>query len=193
VWTFLVVILPPSFDLSPRITQTGEPVRVQTFIPQPAIEAFCVGVLYRLAWLDELQPHPVFFAPGRQARLRNSGPLSKTIASGSPRSLAIRSSTRRTRNPPSEVSTSMAGHSRVQSSTTVNMRITLPLLTQSFTKSIDLRSFGLAAAGLVTTPLQRIRRRCRILIAKPSSRYNRYTRLWLAGIPSRTSSAVSRR
>src|SRR5438094_1902545 len=41
------------------------------------------------------------------ARLRNSGPLSRTMASGSPRSLAIRSSTRRTRNPPSEVSTSM--------------------------------------------------------------------------------------
>ena len=81
------------------------------------------------------------------------------------------------RNPPSEVSTSMAGHSRVQSSTRVNIRITFPVLTQSLTKSIDQRSFGFVAAGLVTAPFQRIRRRCRILIAKPSSRYNRYTRL----------------
>src|SRR5437660_250991 len=64
------------------------------------------------------------------------------MASGSPRSLAIRSSTRRTRNPPSEVSTSMAGHSRVQPSTMVNIRITLPVATQSLTKSIDQRSFG---------------------------------------------------
>src|SRR5207248_49005 len=55
------------------------------------------------------------------ARPRNSGPLSRTMASGSPRSLAIRSSTRHTRNPPSEVSTSMAGHSRVQPSTMVNI------------------------------------------------------------------------
>src|SRR5439155_4030670 len=46
------------------------------------------------------------------------------MASGRPRSLAIRSSTRRTRNPPSEVSTSMAGPSRVQPSTMVNIRIT---------------------------------------------------------------------
>src|SRR5207302_5230142 len=86
------------------------------------------------------------------ARLRNSGPLSRTMASGSPRSLAIRSSTRRTRNPPSEVSTSMAGHSRVQPSTMVNIRITLPVATQSLTKSIDQRSFGRVAAGLVTAP-----------------------------------------
>jgi hypothetical protein len=71
----------------------------------------------------------------------------RTIASGSPRSLAIRSSTRRTRNPPNEVSTSMAGHSRVQSSTRVNMRITFPVLTQSLTKSIDQRSPAVSLGG----------------------------------------------
>src|SRR5206468_5106208 len=112
---------------------------------------------------------------------------------GSPLALTIRSSTRRTRSPPSEVSTSMAGHSRVHSSTRVNIRIIFPGLTQSLTKSMDQRSFGRVAAGLVTIPFQWIRRRCRILIANPSSRYSRYTRLWLAGIPSRTSIAVSRR
>jgi hypothetical protein len=68
------------------------------------------------------------------------------------------------------VSTSIAGHSRVQSSTIVNIRITFPVLTQSLTKSIDQRSFGCLAAGLTAMPLQRIRRRCRILIANPSSR-----------------------
>jgi hypothetical protein len=65
----------------------------------------------------------------------------------------------------------------VQSSKIVNMRITFLPLTQSLTKSIDQRSFGLVAAGLVTEPFQRIRRRCRILIANLSSRYSRYTRL----------------
>src|SRR5579864_2641500 len=74
------------------------------------------------------------------ARPRNSGPLSSTIASGNPRSLAIRSSTRRTRNPPSELSTSMAGHSRVQSSTTVNMRMTLPV-PHTITDEIDRPTF----------------------------------------------------
>jgi hypothetical protein len=42
-----------------------------------------------------------------------------------------------TRNPPGEVSTSIAGHPRVQSSTTVNVRMTLPLLTQLLTRSND--------------------------------------------------------
>src|SRR5207244_5287378 len=49
--------LPPSFDLSSCITQTGEPVRVQTFIPQPAVEAFYVRVLYGLSRLNKLQSH----------------------------------------------------------------------------------------------------------------------------------------
>jgi hypothetical protein len=50
----------------------------------------------------------------------------------------------------------MAGHSRVHSSTMVNIRITFPVLTQSLTKSIDQRSFALVAVGLVTAPFQRI-------------------------------------
>ena len=33
-WTLFVVILPPSFDLSSCVTETGEPVRVQAFIAQ---------------------------------------------------------------------------------------------------------------------------------------------------------------
>ena len=65
VWTLLIVILPPSFDLSSCITHTGEPVRVQTFIPQPAVEAFYVRVLYGLSRLNKLQSHSAVFAPGR--------------------------------------------------------------------------------------------------------------------------------
>jgi hypothetical protein len=59
----------------------------------------------------------------------------------------------------------------------VNIRITLPPLTQSLTKSIDQRSFGWLAAGFTTAPFQRMRRRYRILIANPSSRYSQYGRL----------------
>src|ERR1700730_17903815 len=64
VWTFFVVILPPSFDLSSRVTQTGEPVRVQAFIAQATVEALYVGILHRLAGLNEPQAHAPFFAPG---------------------------------------------------------------------------------------------------------------------------------
>jgi hypothetical protein len=49
VWALLVVVLPPSFDFPPRIAETGEPVRVQTFVAQSAIEAFDVGILHGLA------------------------------------------------------------------------------------------------------------------------------------------------
>jgi hypothetical protein len=40
---------------------------------------------------------------------------------------------------PGEILTSMAGDPRVQSSTSVNIQIAFPVLTQSLTKSIDQR------------------------------------------------------
>ncbi len=73
--TLLVVILSPGFDLALCMAETCEPVRIQTFIPQPAVEAFYVGVLYRLAWLDELQPHTAFFAPCRQCPTAELRPI----------------------------------------------------------------------------------------------------------------------
>src|SRR5215469_7336518 len=71
--SLLVVILPPAFDFAPCVTQTREPVRVQAFLSQAPVEALRIGVLNRLAGLDELQSYPAFFAPGRQgsaAKLR---------------------------------------------------------------------------------------------------------------------------
>ena len=49
--TLLIVILPPAFNLSSRVTETREPVRVQTFISEPAVETFHKGILHRLARL----------------------------------------------------------------------------------------------------------------------------------------------
>ena len=43
-----------------------EPVRVQTFVAQSSVEAFDVGILRGLAWLNELQPYPALFTPGGQ-------------------------------------------------------------------------------------------------------------------------------
>ena len=45
----LVIVFPPGFDLAPGIAQTGEPVRFQALIPKPAVEAFDMTVLHRLA------------------------------------------------------------------------------------------------------------------------------------------------
>src|SRR5258705_915327 len=64
--TLLVVIFAPVFDLLPRVSQARKPVGIQTFIAQPAVEAFHVRVLHRLSWLNELQPHSTFFAPRSQ-------------------------------------------------------------------------------------------------------------------------------
>jgi hypothetical protein len=48
---------------------------IQTFIPQSAIEAFYVSILDGLAWLNELQPHPTFCAPGRQCPTAKPWPI----------------------------------------------------------------------------------------------------------------------
>jgi hypothetical protein len=49
-----VVILSLLFDFSLSVVETGEPIGIQAFIPQSAIKAFYVGILHRLAWLNEL-------------------------------------------------------------------------------------------------------------------------------------------
>ena len=43
----LVEVRPPSLDPAPRVVQRQEPVRIQTFIAQPTIEAFEEGVVNR--------------------------------------------------------------------------------------------------------------------------------------------------
>jgi hypothetical protein len=48
----LVIILPPSFDLSSGVPQTGEPVRLQAFITHASVEALHVGILHRLDRLN---------------------------------------------------------------------------------------------------------------------------------------------
>ena len=71
--TLLIVILAPDFNFLACVTQAGEPVGIQAFVSQPAVEALHVGVLDRLARLDKLQSHSAFFTPGRQrpsAKLR---------------------------------------------------------------------------------------------------------------------------
>jgi hypothetical protein len=65
-----------------------------------------------------------------------------TIVSGSPRVTASFSRTQTTLAPGSDVSTSIAGHSRVKSSTMFRVRNRRPVAMQSVIKSIDQRPFG---------------------------------------------------
>jgi hypothetical protein len=88
----------------------------------------------------------------------SSVPLSLTIMQGKLRSSAIRSSSRATRNPVSDVSTTRPRHSLVKSSTSVRMRKRRPLTKVSATKSSDqrrLRACGIAIGARV--PSARLR------------------------------------
>ena len=55
VRTHLVVIATPGGDEDTRLRETGEPLVVEAFVAEAAVEAFDEGVLGRLARLDELQ------------------------------------------------------------------------------------------------------------------------------------------
>ena len=55
VGPFPIVVLPPGLHDLPRIRQAQEPVLVETFVAQPTVEALAVGVLDRLARIDEVQ------------------------------------------------------------------------------------------------------------------------------------------
>ena len=57
--TPLIVILPPDFDLLPGVGQTEEPVLIQALVAKACIEAFHIGILDRLAWLDEVPVYVV--------------------------------------------------------------------------------------------------------------------------------------
>jgi len=59
----LVEVRPPRLDLAPGVVQRQEPVRVQAFVAQPAIEAFDEGVVGRLSRPAEVQRDAVDVGP----------------------------------------------------------------------------------------------------------------------------------
>src|SRR5215813_6483224 len=53
----------PCINDSASLIEATEPVLVETFISEPAIEALHKTVLYRFAWLNELEFHSVLAGP----------------------------------------------------------------------------------------------------------------------------------
>jgi len=66
VWSRPIVVHPPALDDLPGILQADEPVFIETFDPEPAVEAFHIGVLHGLPQLDELQLDSLLVRPGVQ-------------------------------------------------------------------------------------------------------------------------------
>ena len=137
-----VVLDAPVLDHAARVCEAQEPVLVETLVPKLAVEAFDVRVLVRLAGSDEGKLDGSSIRPFVSTWPSNSGPLSTVIDSGKPRVSASRSSTACTRKPVMDVSTSMAKHSRVQSSTMFRQRRRRPPMSPSATKSIDQLTFA---------------------------------------------------
>jgi hypothetical protein len=60
----LIIIYPPCLDDLPNLIETHEPVLVQTFIPELAVEALHVAIINRFAWTNELQLDAARICPG---------------------------------------------------------------------------------------------------------------------------------
>jgi hypothetical protein len=128
---FLVVVPAEVLNLEPRVGDVEEPVRRETLVAKAAVEALDVRILDGFARPNEHELDAVPVRPDVEARETNSGPLSTTMLFGRPRAVASCSSAAMTRAAGSEVSTSMRGHSRVNSSTIVRQRKRRPLMQAS--------------------------------------------------------------
>lgn len=63
MWSSLVVIHAPLFTHTPGFCKTDEPVLTQTFIAELPVKTFNVGVLHRLAWINETQGNAALGRP----------------------------------------------------------------------------------------------------------------------------------
>src|SRR6187200_1419654 len=63
MWPAAVVVETPSLDDPAGVGEIKEPVLVEAFIAEPAVEAFNEGILGRLAEVDEVEPDTVAPSP----------------------------------------------------------------------------------------------------------------------------------
>ncbi len=168
-----IVVHPPGLDDRPRLLQRREPVYIQAFVAEAAVEGLDEGVVRRLTRPGELQPHVVAVRPGVQ-RLGNE---LRAIVDRERRGRcpAARSWSRAatTRSPVSPPSATIAGLTRRTLSTNVSTRKRRPSTSRSAMKSMLQHSFGCVATGF--GPRSPLTRFFRVFSRSdsPSRRYNR--------------------
>jgi hypothetical protein len=64
VWPVLVIIDPPCLDDLSDLVKAHEPILVQAFITELAVEALHVAIIHRFAGSDELEFDPSSVSPG---------------------------------------------------------------------------------------------------------------------------------
>ena len=70
-----IVVVPPRLHNVTGCGQAREPVLVETLVPKAPVEALDVGVLHRLARINEVQTHPVLVGPGIHRPPRELWPI----------------------------------------------------------------------------------------------------------------------
>ena len=190
----MVVIVAPEPQHQTGMAERHEQCLVEAFVAQAFVEAPDIAVLLRLAGRDIVPSTGRSCVRPRIARLVGSVPLSLKIISGGLPLAAIRAlSSRATREPDNEVSTTSGKHSRVKSSTTARMRMRMPLISVSLTKSRLRRWLGPCGNAIgARVPMAHLRPRRR-LTRRLSSRYSCGSLLWFMTSPSQANMITKRR
>lgn len=142
----LVVVSTPSLQLFGRIRKRQEPVGVQTLGPEAADEGLDEGIVGRLAGLAEVQGDAMGIGPQVQVSGYELGPLIDTdrLRIAQPTASPVQGLDHVFR----AVGEPWINHRReaAKVSTTVRIRILLPVANWSWTKSMAQVSFGRVAS-----------------------------------------------
>jgi len=192
VWSDLVGVAAPGLDLGLSVVEAEEPVVVQALIAELAVEALNVAVLDGFAGSDDVDLHAGLVGPGVQ---RLAGELRPVVADDELGSASgFEQASQNACHPRSaiDVSTSMARHSLVNSSTMFRVGKRRPLDSVSSVKSMDHRWLQRLGGGSTVRRPRAMRLRLLRRTASPSARYSRYKRLWLICHPPLRSSTWTR-
>ena len=127
VRSLLVVVSTPSLAFSARIVEAHEPMRIQAFRPELAVEGFDEGIVGWLAWAGEVERYTTLVRPQVQIARHELGPLSTRIAVGIRTGRPTLSSTSTTSAPRKLNRGSIAGEGRENVSMIVSTRSLRPV------------------------------------------------------------------
>ncbi len=142
----VIVMIPPLREFGLRLFHRREPLDVEAFVAESAVEALDEPTLHRPSRTDEAELHTRFYRPHLHGP---AGELAAIVQGNAPRraprSAIARVGAATTFGPFIERSPSSQMHSRVNLWMTVRMRIARPSDSLSLTKSADQHRFRPAA------------------------------------------------